>query len=99
MTTDNSLPDVLWVAREYSNGQPSRPYFYTTAAEPPYRAVRYTPAAPAEATIKSLRDALRRVAIDNEAEGSHCWLCTSSWAGTGYPEHHDPDCLLAKDAP
>ena len=87
MTTDNSLPDVLidWSEKgaiAYEVGD------YTGAPM-----IRYTPAASAEATIKSLRDALRTRLVTDY----YCELCDRGWEEPNV-EHHAPGCLLAKDA-
>ena len=81
MTTDNSLPDVLidWTEKgaiAYEVGD------YTGTPM-----VRYTPAEAAEATIKSLRDALAANLEAMEAFGI---------TGGAIPEAR---ALLAKDAP
>ena len=57
----------------------------------------------AEATIKSLRDALERFAVSFEYQYAEsyiatCGLCAGRWAERA-EDQHAPDCLLAKDAP
>jgi len=95
VTTDNSLPDVYaYEAAEKDDAMWAHPIltFRRMAVSDRYVETRYTPAAPAEATIKSLRDALRAHAIDKT---SWCRICEQSV----YTSPHAPDCLLAKDAP
>ena len=86
MTTDNSLPDVwvLWESGALVD------VFYIDGGRPEKlrddEAIdRYTPAAPAEATINSLRDALREF-LDGEGDWTHERVAAAR-------------ALLAKDAP
>ena len=107
MTTDNSLPDVWavvrngddFVERVFPVERVARKWverLTNTGHGDTYHAARYTPAEAAEATIKSLRDALDALATE-VGQADH-WLRHTEAYGAALAALA-PDCLLAKDAP